>query len=116
MLLCKPMTVSAHTIKEATLRELVRVNSVRSATARGVRGGFAIVIACESTELTLASVRGEIRLFTLGHASKFLYSLGLMRFQVDMTAFQEGLMRNARPDRAEALRGTVTKLRQQMLI
>jgi hypothetical protein len=52
----------------------------------------------------------------LGHASKFLYSLGLMRFQVDMTAFQEGLMRNARPDRAEALRGTVTKLRQQMLI
>lgn len=104
------------TIKECTLRELVEADSVQSACVIGTRGGYSIVVRYGTVERTLASVRGDVRLFTLGHASKFLRGIGLSRFEVDASSYEEARMRNARPDRAEALKLTVTKPRQQVLI
>ena len=110
------METAPNTIKECTLRELVQADSVQSACAIGTRGGYSIVIRCGSIERTLASVRGDVRLFTLTNVSKFLRGIGLSRFEVDASSYEEARMRNARPDRAEALKLTVTKLRQQVLI
>lgn len=104
------------TIKECTLRELAEADSVLSARVVGMRGGYAIVVRCGSMERTLTSVRGDVRLFTLDNASKFLRGIGLSRFEVDATGYEEARMRKARPDRAEALKLTVTKPRQQVLI
>jgi hypothetical protein len=112
----KMLDASLPTIKESTLRELVEAASIKSACAMGTRGGYAIVIRCGTNERALASVRGDVRLFTLDHATKFLRSIGLSRFEVDATNYEEARMRKARPDRAMALKLTVTKPRQQALI
>ncbi len=94
------------TIKEATLRELVQAQSVRAATVLGRPGGYAISVRYGMTERALATSRGELRLFTLDTASKFLRDLGLPRFEVDATGYEPGRIRQARPDRATALART----------
>lgn len=108
----KPLT----TIKESQLRELVDTRSIRSACVRGARGGYTIMVRCGTVERTLESVRGDVRLFTLDNASKFLRGVGLCRFEVDASGYEEARMRKARPDRAAALKLTGTRPRQQMLI
>lgn len=104
------------TVKESTLRELATANSVQSARAVGTRGGYVIVVRCGTIDRKLASVRGDVRLFTLDNASKFLREIGLSRFEVDSIGYEQARMRKARPDRAEAMKGTGTKLRQQILV
>lgn len=88
------------------MRELVGAQSVRSATVVGRPGGYAISVRYGMTERSLATSRGGLRLFTLDSASKFLRELGLPRFEVDATAFEPGLLRQSRPDRATALART----------
>ena len=64
----------------------------------------------------LATSRGAIRLFaSLDTASIFVKELGIERFEVDMTDHQPGRLRSARPDRAEAMRLSRTKMQQQDL-
>lgn len=104
------------TIKETTLRELVATGSVTSACAVGQTGGYAVSIRCGEVERTLASTKGDVRLFTLDRASAFLHALGLLRFEVDSTNYEPGRLRKPRPDRAEALRKTRTRPIQENLL
>ncbi|MBK7080417.1 MAG: hypothetical protein IPH55_06560 [Betaproteobacteria bacterium] len=91
------------TIKEATLRELAEAQSIRSAIVLGRPGGYAISVRYGMTERALATSRGGLRLFTLDAASRFLRELGLSRFEVDVSGYEPGRIRKARPDRASAL-------------
>lgn len=110
------MQADHSTIKESTLRELIDVKSINSACVIGTIGGYAIVFRCGEMERKLASVRGDVRLFTLDNASNFLSSIGLARFEVDASEYQRGRMRKARPDRSKAMKGLVTKPTQQILL
>lgn len=108
--------LSTQTIKEATLRELVGTNSINKACLIGQGGGYAITVHCGKVERLLANTRGEVRLFKLNNAAEFLRNIGLEKFEVDSTNYTPGRLRKARPDRAEAMRKTRTKLRQKALI
>lgn len=104
------------TVKEAHLRELAETKSIDSACVSGARGGYTIIVRCGTTERILENVRGDVRLFTLDNASKFLRGIGLCRFEVDTSCYEEARMRKARPDRSAALKRTATQLKQQMLL
>lgn len=104
------------TIKEPVMRELVRANSITKACLIGKAGGFAVSIAYAAEERLLATSRGDIRLFTLEGAQKYLCELGIPRFEVDASGYLPGRLRKARPDRAEALRNTRTTPRQTELL
>jgi len=102
------------TIKEPVLRELVQASAVAGATITGQEKGFSVSVHCGNGDRTLATTRGAVRLFaTLDTAGAFIRGVGLPRFEVDMTGHEPGRLRKARPDRAEALRHTRTKLQQQ---
>lgn len=109
------MENTEETIKEPMLRDLVDANSIRSTCVTGHFGGYSIVVRYGQVERTLATKRGDIRLFKLDNASKFLCELGIAKFEVDATTFQPGRLRKSRPDRAAALKGTKTKLTQGIL-
>lgn len=104
------------TIKETTFRELWSTGTVRSVGLAGKRGGYAIVIKLAADDRMLANTRGEIRLFSLGAAAKFLREIGLLEFCVNMHGFEPGRLRGARPDRAAALRKTRSTPVQAMLL
>lgn len=104
------------TVKETTLRELVMSGTIAGACAVGQQGGYAIEVQCGSSVRTLATSRGDVRLFTLERASAFLTTLGITRFEVDATRYQPGRLRKPRPDRAEALRKTRTRPVQEPLL
>lgn len=104
------------TIREPVLRELIQASSGVSATIFGRECGFALVVHIGSVERVLATSRGGTRLFaSLDTACSFVKELGLERFEVDMTEYQPGRLRGARPDRAEAMRLSRTKMQQQDL-
>ncbi|MGC2163001.1 MAG: hypothetical protein WA634_13900 [Silvibacterium sp.] len=104
------------TIKEPLLRELIQATGQVRASIAGKSKGFALVFHVGGTDKTLLTSRGTIRMFaSLNTAAAFVRDLGIPRFEVDMTSHQPGRLRNARPDRAEALRQTRTKLHQQYL-
>lgn len=96
------------TIRESTLRELAAAGSVDRVRLQGQRGGFSIVLTCGAVERVLATVRGEVRLFSLSSAALFIRDLGVSRFEVDVTNYELGRLRKPRPDRAAALRATRT--------
>jgi hypothetical protein len=103
-------------IKEPVLRELVQADRSIAATVTGQERGFAVLVRLGTAEKLLATTRGAIRLFaSLDTAGAFVRDLGLPHFDVDMTSHEPGRLRKPRPDRAEALRGTRTKLQQQPL-
>lgn len=104
------------TIKEPVLRELVQAAAVTRATVTGQEKGFSLIVHCGNGERTLATTRGAVRLFaSLDTAGAFARDVGLPRFDVDMSGHEPGRLRKARPDRAEALRHTRTKLQQQSI-
>ncbi len=104
------------TIKEPLLRELVQASAGVSATVTGQEKGFSVSIRFGNGARTLATTRGSIRLFaSLDTVGAFIRDVGLPRFDVDMSGHEPGRLRKARPDRAEALRHTRTKLQQQMI-
>lgn len=104
------------TIKEPVLRELISASESVNAIVSGRERGFAIVLQFGSSKKQLATSRGEIRLFaSLDTACSFVKDLGIERFEVDMTDYQPGRLRSARPDRAEAMRRSRTKMQQQNL-
>lgn len=98
------------------MRELVEATGQVRATAVGAQGGFALHFQLGNSERTLVNARGGVRFFaSLDSAGIFVRSIGIPRFEVDMTLHQPGRLRGPRPDRAEALRQTKTRLRQQIL-
>jgi len=103
-------------IREPVLRELIEASDAVSATVSGRERGFALIIHIRNSDRVLATSRGAVRLFaSLNTACSFVKHLGLERCEVDMTGYQPGRLRSARPDRAEALRLSRTKLKQQNL-
>ena len=110
------LVVTPQLIREPVLRELIEVAEGVSATISGRERGFALVVHIGSSDKLLATSRGPIRLFaSLDTASAFVRDLGLTRFEVDMSGHQPGRLRSARPDRAEAMRLSRTKMQQQDL-
>jgi hypothetical protein len=104
------------TIKEPVLRELIQASEAVSATVSGRERGFAVIVHLGSSDKLLATSRGVIRLFaSLDTACSYVKDLGLERFEVDMSGYLPGRLRSARPDRAEALRLSRTKMQQQDL-
>ncbi len=98
------------------LRELIEASESITATVTGQDCGFAIVIHVGTSDKLLATSRGAVRLFaSLDTACAFVKDVGLERFEVDMSGYQPGRLRSARPDRAEALRLSRTKMQQQDL-
>ncbi|OTP75404.1 hypothetical protein PAMC26577_13345 [Caballeronia sordidicola] len=76
-----------------------------------------VKVSYGTAERTLATVRGNIRLFaTLDTAGAFVRGLGIPRFEVDLTDYEPARLRKPRPDRAEALKRTRTKMQQTNLI
>ena len=105
--------MSQETIRETTLRELIEAGSVRSVAAVGRHGGFFVSVSCGGIDRALASARGAIRLFpNLTTLAALLCRLGISSFEVDAANYEPGRVRSARPDRAEALRRTRTRLKQ----
>src|SRR5581483_6219719 len=103
------------TIKEPMLRELIQTSLAIGATVTGQEKGFSVVVKIgnNGTKL-LATSRGEVRLFaSLDTAGQFIKNVGLSKFEVDMNGYEKGRLRKPRPDRAEAMRLTKTKIRQQ---
>jgi len=104
-------------MKEIVLRELVRSGVGAKGLVVGSERGFAIVLQIDKTDRTLVTSRERVRLFaSLDTAGAYLRSIGLDRFEVDMSKYVRGRLRKARPDRAEALRKTRTSMRQQPLV
>lgn len=102
------------TIKEPVLRELIHASTDVAATVTGQEKGFSVSVRFPNGERTLATTRGTIRLFaSLDTAGAFIRDIGLPRFDVDMSGHEPGRLRKPRPDRAEALRRTRTKMQQQ---
>lgn len=103
-------------IREPVLRELIGAAGGVSATISGRERGYALVVHIGASDRLLATSRGSIRLFaSLDTASGFVRDLGLEQFQVDMSGHQPGRLRSARPDRAEAMRLSRTRMQQQDL-
>lgn len=87
-----------------------------SARVLGTDNAFMVVVRVGSGEKTVVTTRGNVRLFaTLDTAAGFVRDMGLCRFEVDISFYKPGRLRGARPDRAEALRNTRTKMYQQPL-
>jgi hypothetical protein len=103
-------------IRELVLRELVQASAEVTARIVGKENSFRVVVKLTSGEKTVVTSRGQIRLFaSLDTAASFIGELGLVSFDVDISHYKPGRLRAPRPDRAEALRHTRTKLRQQPL-
>jgi len=103
-------------IREPVLRELVRSPVPVRAVVRGAQNGFLVVAQVAGQEKVLETARGGIRRFaSLDTAASFVSDLGLPVFEVDMSGYQPGRLRKARPDRAEALKRTRTHMQQQQL-
>lgn len=107
---------SSLTIREPLLRELVQASAVDQTVVKGDGSGFAVVATIGGQQKVLETARGDKRLFaSLDTAAGYLRDLGMPKFEVDMNAYQQGRLRKARPDRAEALKRTRTRLKQQNL-
>jgi hypothetical protein len=102
------------TIKEPVLRELVQADTSVGATVSGQERGFALQVRLGGGQKILVTSRGAVRLFaSLDTVGAFVRDLGIPHFEVDMSGHAPGRLRKARPDRAEAMRRTRTKLQQQ---
>lgn len=111
------MTVMmAGEIKESALKELLLASSINGATVFGQHGGFGVCIKCGSHDKMLITARGGERMFgSLDTAMQFLRRLGVLKFEVDASAFEPALLRSPRPDRSEAMKNTKTKPTQSDL-
>ena len=96
-------------IKLESLRELVAAGSVKSATILGQKGGYAVVASDGMQQRLLGTKYGEIRMFaSTDSAVKVLRDIGLSLFNLDVTHYEAGRLRAARPDvtRKAQLAGT----------
>jgi hypothetical protein len=72
------------------LRGLAAAGSISNITARGVPGGFVLVIRVGLNESTLKAYRGKARLFRrLDAAAKYVKDLGLAHFEVEVSGWSD---------------------------
>ena len=110
------VVIALPAIKEPSLRELIGASIAVRVVIRGVGQGFLIVAYIGDQERVLERARGGVRLFaSLDTAASFVHEIGLPRFTVDMSDYHPGRLRKARPDRAEALKRTRTRMQQPEL-
>jgi len=108
--------MDAPAITEPILKQLAEAAAEMSARIVGQQNAFVVLIRVGSGEKTVVTTRGNIRLFaSLDTAAGFVRDLGVSRFEVDISFYKPGRLRNARPDRAEALRHTRTRMYQAPL-
>lgn len=92
----------AQPIKPESFRDLAASGAVKSATILGQKGGFAVVAKVGMQERPLGTRQGDVRMFGKADtALKLLRELGVMHAGVDMTHYEEGRLRAARPDIAK---------------
>ena len=104
-------------LREATFREFIDIGAVSRVRLIGTRGGFTLTVSCGGIDRVLGNSRGSLRQFaSLNTAVDFLRRVGLAKFEVDAEEYERARTRKPRPDRAEALRHTRTRPRQQPLI
>jgi hypothetical protein len=112
---------SLESLPESTLRELCSAGAVQDVVVVGMQqGGYGVRIAYgaggRQIEKVLGTSRGGVRRFaSLDTAGAFVRELGAQRFGVDMSDYEPGLVRAPRPDRAEALKKTRTRPKQESL-
>ena len=107
---------SEKNIREGILRELVDSLAVSGVVIRGERQGFSLSARVGGKDRVLETARGQARLFaSLDTAASFAKGIGIPLFEVDMSSYQPGRLRSARPDRSAALKKTRTQLKQQPL-
>ena len=86
-------------IKLETLRELIAAGTVKSATILGKSGGYAVLTSIGEQQRPLGTKFGTTRMFsTIDTAVRVMRELGVQRFQLDVTNFEKGRLRAARPD------------------
>jgi hypothetical protein len=86
-------------IKLENLREMIEAGAVTSASIVGQKGGYAVMADVGTQQRTLGTRRGEVRIFTVADtAIKMLRDMGLMKFSIDTTNYQEGTLRAPRQD------------------
>ena len=103
-------------ITESILRQLAEAAAEMSARIIGQENALIVIVRVGSGEKTVVTTRGNVRQFaSLDTAAAFVRDLGISRFEVDISFYKPGRLRNARPDRAEALRLTRTRMYQQPL-
>jgi hypothetical protein len=116
-----PSLDALEALPESTLRELCSAGAVRELVVVGMQqGGFAVRVGYgaggRQIEKVLGTSRGGVRRFaSLDTAGALMRELGAYRFGVDMSDYEPGLVRPPRPDRAEALKKTRTKPKQESL-
>lgn len=98
-------------IKLESLRELVAAGAVTSATILGQKGGYAVMASIGMQQRPLGTKLGEVRMFgSTDTAVKVMRDLGVYQFKVDVTHFEAGRLRAARPDVAEKAKSAATAL------
>ena len=101
----------AQPVKLESLRELVAAGSVTSATILGQKGGYAVLASIGTQQRPLGTKSGGVRMFgSADTAVKVMRDLGVYQFKVDITHFEAGRLRAARPDVAEKARSAATAL------
>jgi hypothetical protein len=96
-------------ISPTSLKDLAAANAIRSATVVGDKGGYLVTIKYGGGERVIAARtrEGQIkrRLFrSLNAASHYLRQIGVARYEVDETGYEELTDRPKRPDRSAALK------------
>lgn len=92
-------------IKPELFKELATTGALRSATILGQKGGFALEADVGRERRLLGKRDGQVRLFsTADTAMKLLRDLGILLAKVDMTHYEAGSLRPARPDIARKSR------------
>jgi hypothetical protein len=101
------MAIAENTIDHVSLQRLVEAGAVRGADVVGQPGGWNLIVKYGIVERSLATRRGEVRLFSrfetlLG----YLRGLGIVQFTVNASNFDPAVKRTSRPDVAKRLQNT----------
>lgn len=84
------MATPLGTIDQSTLERLVEANSIRGANVIAQAGGWGVVVQYGMTERVLAVRRGNVRIWSrLETLVAFLQRIGIARFHVDATGYDE---------------------------
>ncbi len=89
-------------MRPETFKDLVASGSIYDVTLVGQKGGFALQAMVGNEKHLLAKREGDVRLFaSVDTAVRQLLGMGVRVAKVDMTDFEAGRIRPARPDVAK---------------
>lgn len=92
-------------LQEAPMRDLFAGGMADSVLVKGITGGFILEVNIGGRPAVLASARGSERLFaSFETVGLLLRRMGLERFEVDVSKYEPGRIRAARPERSAAMK------------